>query len=180
MSDEIKRVCLVGAESSGTTSLAIALAEHYHTVWVPEYGRAYTEKRKEQGKGPWESAEFVHIAEVQNSREDEFARYAKRVMFCDTDALATCVWHERYMGHWSPECQKLADPRHFDLYIITRPDIPFVQDRIRDSAHLRDWMTQRFMEEIEKRKRPYVIIGGVDREARLKQAVAAVDNILKD
>ena len=41
----VKRVCVVGAESTGTTTMAEALAAHYKTVWVPEYGRAYCETK---------------------------------------------------------------------------------------------------------------------------------------
>ena len=40
-----RRVCMVGAESSGTTTLAAALAAHYDTAWVPEYGREYAEAK---------------------------------------------------------------------------------------------------------------------------------------
>src|SRR5581483_9617149 len=39
-----RRICLIGAESTGKTTLARALAEHYQTVWVPEYGREYSER----------------------------------------------------------------------------------------------------------------------------------------
>ena len=40
-----KRVVILGAESTGTTTLSIALAKHYHTPWAPEYGRTYCEGR---------------------------------------------------------------------------------------------------------------------------------------
>ena len=57
-----KRVCVVGAESSGTTTLAAALAAHYNTVWVPEYGRAYYEaKIRRPDAGAWRSEEFVRM-----------------------------------------------------------------------------------------------------------------------
>jgi HTH-type transcriptional repressor of NAD biosynthesis genes len=48
-----KRVSVVGAESTGTTTLARALAEHYRTVCVPEYGREYCEKMEIKGLNLW-------------------------------------------------------------------------------------------------------------------------------
>src|SRR5262245_43473794 len=87
--DSVLRVCLVGAESSGTTTLAQRLAAHYDTLWVPEYGRDYTEARKVAGaRYEWKSPEFIHIATKQQEHEDMVAQQARRVIFCDTDALA--------------------------------------------------------------------------------------------
>ena len=178
MSEPVLRVCCVGPESSGTTTLAQQLASHYGTVWVPEYGRDYTEARKVAGaKYEWKSDEFVHIALKQQEHEDLMAAQARRVLFCDTDALATCIWHERYMGFWSMSVESVANRRRYALYILTQPDIPFVQDRIRDSENLREWMTQRFREELNKRKQPWLLVQG-KMEDRLKSAIAAVDRLL--
>ena len=97
------RVVLIGAESTGKTTLAAALAGRYATAWVPEYGREHWE-RKVAGlpmTGPlpaWSLAEFRAIAAEQQRREDAAARSANRVLFCDTNAFATGTWHERYLG----------------------------------------------------------------------------------
>ncbi len=176
--DSILRVCLVGAESTGTTTLAQKPAAHYDTVWVPEYGRDYTEARKVAGaRYEWKSPEFVHIAIKQQEHEDLVARQARRVMFCDTDALATAIWHERYMGAWSPEVEAIAERRQYALYILTQPDIPFVQDRIRDSELLRGWMTDRFRVELTRRHRPWILVQG-PLEERLVLCIKAVDRLV--
>lgn len=178
MNDPLLRVCLVGAESTGTTSLAQKLATQYGTLWVPEYGRDYTEARKVAGaRYEWKSPEFVHIALKQQEHEDLVARQARRVMFCDTDALATAIWHERYMGSWSNEVEEIAERRQYALYILTEPDIPFVQDRIRDSELLRGWMTERFRVELTRRNRSWILVKGPIEE-RLALATKAVDRLL--
>src|SRR5690606_15878152 len=109
-----RRVVVVGAESTGTTTLARALAAHYArrggvwaaTRWVPEYGRTFTEEklaaaRRETGDPSlwldgleWESADFTRIAEHHAALEDAAARSGSPLLVCDTDALATAVWHE--------------------------------------------------------------------------------------
>src|SRR5215510_999704 len=115
MTATIKRVVIIGSESSGTTTLARALAEHYRTVWVPEYGRTYSEGRVHSSE-PWRSDEFIHIAMEQVRMEDALATLANRVLVCDTDAFATSIWHERYMGTPSEEVKAIATSRKYDLY----------------------------------------------------------------
>jgi HTH-type transcriptional regulator, transcriptional repressor of NAD biosynthesis genes len=178
MADPVQRVCVVGAESTGTTSLARDLAKHYQTVWVPEYGRDYTEVRKIDGQRiEWRSEEFVHIALQQQENEDAMAKRASRLLFCDTDALATAIWHERYLGEWSIKVERIADQRKYALYLLTAPDIPFVQDRIRDGELLREWMTDRFRVELTRRGHKWAYLSGTFEE-RMQSAIKAVDRLL--
>jgi NadR type nicotinamide-nucleotide adenylyltransferase len=177
----VKRVCVVGAESTGTTTLAQRLAAHYRTEWVPEYGREYSERLAATGIDlwhyRWQSEEFVHIARVQQQREDEMALRANRVLICDTDALATAIWHERYLGSRSMEVEALAFARHYDLYLLTGCEIPFVQDGIRDGESLRNWMTHRFEEVLTAHGLPWLKVSGPI-EQRLLTAITAVDKLL--
>ena len=172
-----RRVAVVGAESTGTTTLARALAERYDTAWVPEVGRAVSEQRAAAGTfGQWDDADFEAIAAQQQAEEDTAARHAGPVLFCDTDALATCVWQERYLGRSTPAVEALA-ARRYDLYLLTGSDVPFVQDGVRDGEHLREWMTGRFAERLAERPEPHVVLTG-DHGSRLERAAAAVDALL--
>jgi len=103
-----RRVCVLGAESTGTTTLARALARRYRTKWVPEYGREYWIGKHAAGESAWSTGEFIHIAQEQARREDQMAREANRLLVLDTDAFATGIWHERYLGVWSPEVEQVA------------------------------------------------------------------------
>lgn len=176
----IKRIAIVGAESTGKTTLAQELAEHFHTVWVPEYGREYTEVRVGRVAFfdyKWSNEEFVLIARKQIELEDHLAKSANRVLICDTDVLATCIWQERYMGSCSAEVDSIASQRRYDLYLLTDCDIPFMQDGLRDGEHLRQWMTNRFRDELNRRKLPWILIYG-SREQRLRTAIDAVEKVL--
>ena len=187
----MKRVVLIGAESTGKTTLAEQLAAAFHTEWVPEYGRDYTIARYKRlfGDGTattvpdekhleWTPDEFTHIARVQQEMEDAAAKRANRVLICDTNAFTTAIWYERYIGRpWPPELQSLADNSPCDLYIVTLPDFPFVQDDIRDGEKIREWMHARTIEEIESRSWPYAVIGG-NREERLASAIALVQKLI--
>jgi NadR type nicotinamide-nucleotide adenylyltransferase len=175
-----KRVCIVGAESSGTTTTAKALAEHYKTIWAPEFGREYTEAKlcaREEDK--WETEEFIFIARQQNKIEDENVRKCNKILICDTDSFSTSLWHERYMGFTSPEVEALNNNRHYDMYFLTNIDIPFIQDGTRDGEHIRLSMHRRFEEELKKRGKRYILLSG-SHDIRLRIAVEACDKILNE
>lgn len=173
-----RRVVVLGAESTGTTTLSRALAQHYKTSWVPEYGRMYSEGKVFAGKGAeWTSDEFMTIAREQAVMEDALALSSSGLLICDTDPFATSVWHERYMNSMLPELEDFALSRSYDLYIVTGDEIPFVQDGLRDGEHIRHAMHARFMEKLEQNHKHYIVVTGTPEE-RLKQAVAAIDQVL--
>ena len=173
-----RRVCVLGAESSGTTTLARALAAHYRTAWVPEFGREYFEA-KQHLPGPmhWEQGEFAYIAARQNRLEDALARRCDRLLVCDTDSFATRIWQGRYQGFVSPEVVRAAAGRRMDLYLLTDCGIPFTQDGTRDGEHLRERMQRRFEGELRATGRSFILMAGTPEE-RLARAVAACDNLL--
>ena len=178
----VRRVVLIGAESTGKTTLAQALAERYSTVWVPEFGREHWE-RKVAGPamdGPlpaWSVAEFREIAAEQQRRENEAARRANRVLLCDTNAFATGTWHERYQGCRDEVVDEIGRRDRVDLYLLTEPDFPFVQDGWRDGESIRDWMHTRFVEQLDASPTPVVRLRG-PLEDRIAQASAAIDALL--
>ncbi len=173
----VKRVVVLGAESTGTTTMARALAEHYKTNWVPEYGRFYSEGKLYNNYSDWKTEEFIYIAREQNRIEDEFAKSANKILICDTDSFATSLWHERYMRSLSKEVDALSLNRNYDFYFLTDIDVPFIQDGTRDGEHIREWMHNRFIEELKKKKKPFFVLSG-SHKIRLKKAVEICDKLL--
>jgi len=125
----------------------------------------------------WTTDEFIHIAEEQCRREDEAARIANKVLICDTDAFATAIWHLRYVGSRCPEVEEIANARHYDLYLLTGDEIPFVQDGLRDGEHICHWMHERFVEELTATGRRWELLAG-SLEERLAKAVQLIDALL--
>lgn len=178
-----KRVVVLGAESTGSTTLAAALGAHYGAEVVPEYGREWTKQRPGGHEAPWHTAEFDLVAQVQGAREDAAAGRARRpLLVCDTDVLATTLWHERYVGRPSPTVVAAAAARPAPaLYVLTGDEIPFVQDGLRDGEHVRSDMQRRFREVLRQvatdRGVPWLEVHG-DPAPRLAAAVSAVDDVL--
>ena len=194
------RVSVVGAESSGTTTLSRQLFKHFRsragsyeeTYWVPEYGRQYSAEKWAMARATaslgghreprleelvWTTPDFVHIAQMQNSMEDSAAREGGPILICDTDSFATAIWHERYVGSVSREVIRLAEDSPKALTIVTDHEgVAFEQDGLRDGEHLRPWMTQRFVQELKDAGRRHVVVGGSP-EQRLAQAIDAIDEV---
>ena len=194
-----RRVVVLGAESTGTTTMSHALVDvlrarggaHGCTQWVPEHCRTMAVAKLARdraaavlaGSAPpemaeliWHSEEFLAMAEVQNALEDAAARSGGPVLVCDTDAFSVSIWHERYTGATNPAVDALA--RHHPLYLLTHDhDVPFEQDGFRDGELIRPWMTGRFDEALRKSGRHVVVLEG-SLEARLVTAVRAIDELL--
>lgn len=174
----VKRVCVVGAESTGSTTLARSLAAAYETIWVPEYGRDYTVEKFTIGTGAeWLPSDFLRIALEQNALEDRMARDAPvGIMFCDTDSLATALWEEVYLGSTSEAVWRAVDAHGapFALYLLTdHVGIPWEDDGLRLGDATRASMTARFEEVLSERGLPWAKVSG-SRSARLAQAVDAI------
>lgn len=197
-----RRVVLVGAESTGKSTLAQELAEalarrggaHALTRWVPEYGRAYTARKIAaavaeaalEGKPPpsmpdlvWTSGDFEEVARVQAELEDTAACAGGPVLIADTDVFTTALWHERYMRSRSAVVEAWAAERRPALYLLTHhDDVPFIQDGLRDGDAIRAWMTGRFEELLKADGRPFIALRG-GRAERRDQALAAIDDLLQ-
>ena len=179
----VRRVVLIGAESTGKTTLAQLLARHFHTEWVPEFGREHWERKvagltMDNPLPAWTPEEFVHIAREQQSREDTLAGSANRVLFCDTNAFATGTWFERYHQRRHAEVDAIGASDKVHLYLITAPDVPFVQDGFRDGEKIRDWMHARFVEQVAVGSSPTCVLQGSYAD-RLSTAIEAVQRLLE-
>jgi NadR type nicotinamide-nucleotide adenylyltransferase len=172
----VKRVCIVGAESTGKTTLAQKLAEAFDTIWVPEYGREYCERFGKQLGDEWRTDEFLHIAEVQAAREDLFAERANRVLICDTDLLTTALFHHAYTGLRDERLEQLAAERSYDLYLLCGLGVPFVQDGWRTDGPHRARMDAELHRHLAESGASFVELTG-PYGARYSQAARAVEDL---
>lgn len=174
----VRRVCIVGAESTGSTTLTRSLAAAYATNWVPEYGRDYTVEKFTIGTGEqWLPSDFLRIALEQNALEDRMARVAPEgIMFCDTDSLATALWEEVYLGSTSRATWRAVEAHGtpYSVYLLTdHVGVPWEQDGVRLGDETRARMTARFVEVLSGRGLPWFKVTG-SRSTRLSQAVEAI------
>jgi len=168
-----RRVVVFGPESTGKSMLAQRLADHYRTVWVPEWAREHLEPQS----GRCDLTDIDLIAIGQAASEDTLARQANRVLICDTDTLTTTIWSDVYFNTVAPWIEELAQRRVHDLYLLCDIDVPWVDDQQRDMPHRRQEFMTRCQTALEAYGRPYVVIRGYWEE-RFVSAVAAIDALL--
>lgn len=171
----LKRVCVLGPESTGKTTLARDLAADFDTVWVPEAARALLEAVG----GEVDPEVFEWIARCQPAAEDALARRARQVLFCDTDLLLTTLWHEVLVGPCPAWLWEAARARRYDLYLVTDVDVPWVEDPVRYLPEERQGFLDRCLARLEQEGRRFVRLSGTW-DQRRRAARQAVQALLED
>lgn len=172
-----QRIAILGPESSGKTTLIQTLALELNAFTVPEYFRFYWEaKRYTKNGATWHEDEFVHLASEQNRFEDLYASQAGDILLCDTNALQIAAWERRYLGKTSKRVLSLAQKRPYDLLLLCRPDIPFVQDGVRDGEKIRADMFTWLTELLDGAHLAYDILAGekAERLACVQEKIASL------
>jgi len=171
----LKRIAIIGPESCGKTTLARKLASTYRTVHVQEWARTFLEN-VQPTKYP-DVADIELISAGHAAAEDSLARQANRVLFLDTDHVCTAVWSKVALGA-VPACvgAEIA-ARPYDLRLLLKDDVPFTSDILRYGGSERQLRMEHFVDQLEARSLPYLVVEGgwPERHAR---AVAAVEQVL--
>lgn len=173
--DLVKRICILGGESSGKTTLAGGLAKTLGVPLVPEYGRTYWERtRQDLGL-----AELELVARTQVEHEIQAAQTTPACLVCDTSPLTTLVY--ALLDHGRPPRSLVAlSRRHYDLVVLCRPDFPFQQDGTRRDVRWRSTQNETTLSLLRRRGLPFLeVSGGVDERMaqvmeRLKSCMALV------
>jgi NadR type nicotinamide-nucleotide adenylyltransferase len=164
----VRRICLLGGESSGKSTLAQALAREFNTQSVGEYGRELWEAKR----GRLVFDEMLHIANCQVALEEEAAGSANRYLFCDTSPLTTLFYSRYLFGRAEPELSRLAG-RSYDLAVLCAPDFPFIQDGTRQPESFRARQHEWYVRELAERSIRHVLAVGSIKE-RVSTVVKAL------
>ena len=177
---DVLKIVLYGPESTGKTSMARKLADHFKTEWVPEFSRKYLQDKWDREQKICERQDILPIAAGQMRLENALAAKADKVLFCDTNLLETAVYSQAYFdGHCQPPLLKHALKAHYDLYFLTYIDVPWVEDDLRDRPHQRESMFAKFKKPLDLYKKPYVILRG-DMQQRFATAVQEIEELIKN
>ncbi|HEY8175606.1 MAG TPA: AAA family ATPase [Gemmatimonadaceae bacterium] len=168
------KVVLTGSESTGKTELAHRLGQHFGAPVAEEFVRDYSAERG----GKLGFADHGAIARGQIASEDAAIALAKDLVILDTDLVSTVVYCEHYFGRSPAWIENEARARAAQLYLLLKPDIPWIADGVRDRGERRDEMHDLFKQKLDDVGLRYVDIGG-DREARFRSAVDAITFLVR-
>lgn len=153
----VQRVAILGAESSGKSLLAEALAKQFNTCWVPEYLREFVEEKQRVPK----AEEQILIARTQLAREDALAKNARDWLFCDTTPLMTALYSRYYFGAADAALAALEQAHDYAFTIVTATDIPWVPDGLqRESAATRQRVHDELISTLDEREIPFLMVEG--------------------
>jgi len=197
----LKRIVTIGPESTGKSSLCKQLAEHYNTLWCPEYAREYLmihgmnytyDDLLTVAKGQLDLEEkYTQLATGPATRQGQFANGNEgdsdsslithhSLLFIDTDMYVMKVWCEFVFGKCHQFILDQIEKRKYDLYLLCYIDLPWVHDELREYPHEgpRQELYEIYKNIMQNQSTPWAEING-NYKQRLQKAIDAVDNILK-
>ena len=175
----LKKIVIIGPESTGKSTLCQELAQHYDTIWCPEYAREYllTNGKK------YDYHDLLAIAKRQITMENKYAGmiHHTKPLFIDTDMYVMKVWSEFVFGKCHQYILDQIIKRKYDLYLLCNTDLPWVKDELREYPDLetRQRLYHIYKEIMISQPVPWVEISGTHEE-RFKKAITAVDTLLKN
>lgn len=171
--DKLIKIAVVGPESTGKSTISAQLADHYQTVWVPEFAREYCEKLTQPCT--WEDE--INMFRGQLQLENKLASKANRILICDTTFITVKIWSDHMFGQSPPEVLEKLPAHSYDFYLLMNIDLPWEDDPLRDFPHMREHFMEVWHKELHALHARYTLISGSDQE-RLRNAIQAIDLFL--
>ena len=171
------RIVLFGPESTGKSTLAKQLAQHFNTQWVPEFARDYLQHKWDTKGEVCNQQDLLTIAEGQLTWENKHAAMAQRFLFCDTNIRVTQIWSETHFnGYCDPKIKRWTQLLQYDHYFLTDIDIPWEADDLRDRPNDRAQMKNTFHEHLLQNGCSFTEISGSKSE-RFQKAIAVLESL---
>lgn len=167
----VKKIAIVGPESSGKTALAIQLSEHFNAPLVEEYAREYLLARK----GIYHQKDLIEIAKGQLKLEAEALQKASNLVICDTNLLVIKIWSLFKYNKCAEEINTDWNKSNYDLQLLLRPDLVYQEDPLRENPSIedREMLFQIYENELKNKNATYSIIEGKGKE-RINNALKEI------
>jgi NadR type nicotinamide-nucleotide adenylyltransferase len=174
MKKELIKIAIVGPESTGKSTISLALAKHFNTVWVPEYARYYCEGLTAACTLQDELNMFYGQLALEKSME---VVAKNNLLICDTTFLTVKIWSDYQLGE-TPQLVLDAIKSHpYDYYLLLKNDLPWEDDPLRDFKDMGDHFMEVWRKELNNINASFVEVGGL--ENRLENAIVEIDKFLK-
>lgn len=162
----IRKLAILGGESTGKSTLASALAEALDTCCTEEYGRTLWQQ---QG-GRLKYEDMLTVAQTQLEHEDLLALSARDWLLCDTTPMTTLFYSQQWFGKVDPTLRLLSETP-YDCTLLCADDFEFVQDGTRQDAGFRRLQNRWYSANLERRGISFLVVQGSVTQ-RMQQVLA--------
>jgi len=193
-----RKIVVIGPESTGKSTLCRQLAQHYDTLWCPEYAREYLIAHGAK----YTYDDLLIIAKGQIELEDDYTQRVinaqnrvkdnspalthdrpgvqPRLLFIDTDMYVMKVWCEFVFGKCHPYILEQIAKRQYDLYLLCNIDLEWTFDELREYPDLRrrQSLYAIYKQILLNQQTPWLEISG-NYDERFQKAVQGVSDLLK-
>jgi NadR type nicotinamide-nucleotide adenylyltransferase len=170
----VKKIVIIGPESTGKSTLCEELSLHYQTTWCPEYARTFLLANNKK----YDYEDLLTIAKGQLALEDSTLIQAKNnLYFIDTDMYVMKVWCEFVFGKCHTWILDRIIERKYDLYLLCNVDLPWIKDELREypDLEIRRKLYHIYKDIMINQQVPWIDISG-SYEERLQKAIAAINS----
>lgn len=170
MSGQPNIICIVGPESSGKSTLALQLAQHFNVPMVPEYAREFLLR----SGGNYSEADLLQVAKGQLELEARIAERSESMMICDTDILVIKIWQEFKFGRPNEELDELLATQHRRKYLLTYPDLEWEEDPLRENQNDLLDIFSAYSEALQASNTDFSVVRG-EGQTRFQNALQLID-----
>jgi len=170
----VKKIAIVGPESTGKSTMSQLLAKHYKVSWVPEYARYYCENLI----APYTLQDEINMYYGQVALEDAILVTTENdFIICDTTFVTVKIWSDEMLGETPQLVLDALPKRPYDLYLLMDIDLPWQDDPLRDFPNQREYFMEVWHKELKALNANYKVISGLG-DLRIQHAIEAIDEFL--
>ena len=188
----VRKIVVIGPESTGKSTLCQKLADHYNSLWVPEYAREYLEINGPDykyedlltiAKGQLDSEDKITLEQMANNPQPSTFNHQPStvnpqpsIIFIDTDLYVMKVWSEFVFNKCSNWVLNRIAERNYDLYLLCDVDLPWVEDLLREypDEKIRKKLFYFYKDLMVNQLTPWCIISG-NYEERFEKAIRSIE-----
>lgn len=171
---KIKKIAVVGPESTGKSTIATQLAKYYKVPWVPEYARYYCEALT----ADCTLQDEINMFHGQLSLEQSvLAMTETDFIICDTTFITVKIWSDAFFGQTPQIVLDALQKYPYDFYVLLDIDLPWQDDPLRDFPNQREHFMSVWHKELNALGANYRVVSGLG-EDRFKNAIAVINEFL--
>jgi len=169
------RIVVNGSESTGKTTLARELSQHYNCIWIPEFARTYIERLNVQ----YTYNDVCAIQKKQQMEILEFESQKSGMAFWDTDLIITKIWFSEVYKKLPENTDNFIRTHQPDIYLVCDTDLPWVYDQVRENPTRREYLNNLYIHEIEAIGTPFFLVSGTGHK-RTENAIHFIEKFLAE